>query len=258
MKTSKKILLTALLFCMGWVVVAQNIQQDVVYLKNGGIMRGSIIEFIPEKYLKIETIGGNVFVYQVGEIEKCVKEPINESTYNNPDVNYKSGMTMHTDSSSITHGYYGVFEFATGVSAGYMNGALRTKINFINGYRVCPWFATGLGFGFRFYPGNEVFMPFFVDLRTNFMNKRTSPYFSLGTGYSLCLSNVNNGGFMLTPTVGVSVKLKKRMAINLGLNYELQRTKVDYYYYDYYYYPYPPTRQNELTHTFSFQFGLSF
>jgi hypothetical protein len=140
-----------------------------------------------------------------------------------------------------------------------MSGPLRTKLNFINGYRINPWFAAGMGFGLRFYPGNEAFMPFFIDLRANFLNKRTSPYLSVGTGYSLCFSNVNNGGFMLSPTLGVSAKLKKRMSINLGLNYELQRTKVDYYYLeDYYYYPYYPTRQHELTHTFSFQLGFSF
>jgi hypothetical protein len=245
---------------MAYGLSAQNNKQDVVYLKNGGIMRGSIIEFIPEKYVKIETIGGNIFVYQVNEIEKCVKESEYKSELNfAPELNNKTGLTVQKDTSGIGRGYYGVFETGIGVSGGYMAGPLRMNLSFINGYRVNPWFAFGGGFGLRSFPGDDVFMPIFIDLRTNFLNKRTSPYLSLDAGYAFCLSNVNNGGFMLSPTLGVSVKLKKRTAINLGLSYELQRTMSNYdYYLDYYPQYYYPERSPELTHTFSFQFGVSF
>lgn len=48
--------------------------QDVVYLKNGSIIRGMIIEQIPGVSLKLETRDGNVFVYKMEEIEKMTKE----------------------------------------------------------------------------------------------------------------------------------------------------------------------------------------
>lgn len=48
--------------------------QDVVYLKNGGILRGMIIEQIPNVQLKIQTKDGSVFVYKIEEIEKITKE----------------------------------------------------------------------------------------------------------------------------------------------------------------------------------------
>jgi hypothetical protein len=48
--------------------------QDVVYLKNGSIIRGTIIEQIPMETLKIETTDGSVFVYQMSEIERIAKE----------------------------------------------------------------------------------------------------------------------------------------------------------------------------------------
>lgn len=48
--------------------------QDVVYLKNGSIIRGMIIEQIPNKSIKIQTKDGNVFVYEMDEIEKITKE----------------------------------------------------------------------------------------------------------------------------------------------------------------------------------------
>ena len=56
------------------IVVAQQSYQDVVYLKNGSIIRGVIIEQIPNKSIKIETADKSVFVYQLDEIEKMAKE----------------------------------------------------------------------------------------------------------------------------------------------------------------------------------------
>ena len=47
---------------------------DVVYLKNGEIRRGIIIEEIPFKQIKIKTKDGNVFVYGYDEIERKTKE----------------------------------------------------------------------------------------------------------------------------------------------------------------------------------------
>lgn len=49
--------------------------QDVVYLKNGSIIRGVIIEQIPGDSLKIQTRGGSVFVHRMSEVLKIAKEP---------------------------------------------------------------------------------------------------------------------------------------------------------------------------------------
>ncbi len=69
--------ITLLLFVfITTVLFAQNNYQDVVYLKNGSIIRGTIIEQVPNKSIKIETANRNVFVYQMDEIEKITKEEI--------------------------------------------------------------------------------------------------------------------------------------------------------------------------------------
>jgi hypothetical protein len=48
--------------------------QDVVYLKNGSVIRGTIIEQIPNVSLKIRTNDQNVFFFKMEEIEKITKE----------------------------------------------------------------------------------------------------------------------------------------------------------------------------------------
>ncbi|MGM0407205.1 MAG: hypothetical protein ACQERU_04430 [Bacteroidota bacterium] len=67
---------------------AQN-KADVVYLKNGSIIKGQITEMIPDKHIKIETSGGSLFVYTFEEIEKIEKQEIT----NPPTVSHVQSKT---------------------------------------------------------------------------------------------------------------------------------------------------------------------
>ena len=64
---------------------AQTSLQDVVYLKNGSIIRGDIIEYAPNDTVKIMTNDGSVFVYDFAQVEKFAKEQpvgtINKNAY---------------------------------------------------------------------------------------------------------------------------------------------------------------------------------
>lgn len=81
--------------------IAQTLQ-DVIYLKNGGITRGTIMELIPDKTVKIETVDRNVFVYQMSEVEKIAKEQTlassnqqqNSSTNSNEALQVETGKSF--------------------------------------------------------------------------------------------------------------------------------------------------------------------
>ena len=47
---------------------------EVVYLKNGSIIKGIVLEQIPDLSLKIQTADGSIFVYQMHEVDKITKE----------------------------------------------------------------------------------------------------------------------------------------------------------------------------------------
>ena len=49
--------------------------EDVIYLKNGSIVRGVIIEQIPDDSVKIQIQGGSLFIFRMSEVLKIVKEP---------------------------------------------------------------------------------------------------------------------------------------------------------------------------------------
>lgn len=63
-------------------IFGQTPYQEVVYLKNGKIIRGVIIEQIPNKSLKIQTADLSVFQFTLDEIDKITKEIIPSSKSN--------------------------------------------------------------------------------------------------------------------------------------------------------------------------------
>lgn len=48
---------------------------DVVYLKNGSVIRGTIVENIPGESILIETFDGNRFRYALSDVAKMTREP---------------------------------------------------------------------------------------------------------------------------------------------------------------------------------------
>lgn len=64
----------ALFLIFPFLLIAQNYEEDVVYLKNGSIIHGLIIEQIPNQSIKIQTKDNSIFFFKMEEIEKITKE----------------------------------------------------------------------------------------------------------------------------------------------------------------------------------------
>lgn len=83
----------------------ENSYRDVVYLKNGSIIRGFIIEQSPNVSLKILTRDNNVFVYKIDEVDKITKEKQLDSeaaTTKKETVNTESNNTAKADKDKST------------------------------------------------------------------------------------------------------------------------------------------------------------
>jgi hypothetical protein len=67
----------ALALTSSWVDRADAQQlQDVVYLRDGSIIRGTIMEQVPGESILIRTRDGNQFRYQMAQIDRITKEPV--------------------------------------------------------------------------------------------------------------------------------------------------------------------------------------
>lgn len=78
----KKVVLLILLGLLVSLSMAAQQFLDVVHLKNGGMVKGVIIEQVPGESLKIQTADGSVFVYQMSEVEKISKEAVQQKQSN--------------------------------------------------------------------------------------------------------------------------------------------------------------------------------
>ena len=56
-----------------WISVICTKVKDVLYLKNGSVINGTLIEITDNQY-KIRTSDGSIFVFTSGEVDKYVKD----------------------------------------------------------------------------------------------------------------------------------------------------------------------------------------
>jgi sRNA-binding regulator protein Hfq len=219
---------------------AQQNYQDVVYLKNGSIIRGLIVEQVPNETIKIETMDKSVFVYKLDEIAKIAKEEKKGHTYSNTP--------LKTGSHAIAEVGYGLKTGDYGLDV--------LKLNLIYSYRLDNNFSLGLGTGIRHYSEDgesATLVPVFADFRANLVANNLMPYFGLGIGYSFDASDSFSGvGILVNPTVGVGFKTQGSSILHVSLGLETQRLKG--YLYDGYY----MHRTAQTTKAISLNVGISF
>jgi hypothetical protein len=59
---------------------AQSPNSDKLYLKNGTIIRGRILEVVPDSIVKIQTVDRSIFVYPISETTQISKDTAKENT----------------------------------------------------------------------------------------------------------------------------------------------------------------------------------
>jgi hypothetical protein len=169
---------TFILFLLTFSIsFAQQPVEDVVYLKNGGVIRGTITELVMDEYVKIITFGDNIMVFQAEEVEKISKEPVaraNKPVYQTSRRGY-IGISLgasfpqgnFADPSGgaalngvwlnlVNFGY--VFNESIGISANWYGGAYPL---YYSGYD--PWSVGGMMGGLLVpFQLSEIFL---IDLR---------------------------------------------------------------------------------------------
>lgn len=222
------LLLAILLIARSAVAQSQPQMEDVVYLKNGGTWRGTIIEQVPNQSLKIETVGRNVIVLTFDQIERIVKEPVQgtpppadkptkqaEEATEIQDADYDRGMLTLYIMGNI--GYLSNAGSFTGSSGGAtcFGGTLAA------GFNPHPKFSVGLGGGYDGI-GHFSLIPVFVDLHYFMTTRHVTPYVSGSFGYSVGPEEYNDGGFYAHPRIGVRYNFARRSALAFGIGARYQ------------------------------------
>lgn len=211
---------------------AQRGKRDVVYLKNGSIVRGTIMLVDPGRLIKLKTPDRNIWVFEQNKIDSIVRpERIRIQQKN---------------------GYFNLTEMGVlaGNSANYKKNPF-TLMN-INSWKFENGFSAGVGVGVEFF--NETYLPVVADFRYFLRSEGALPFVSLQGGYSIPLGGtyskkiyaydprmvssimypgptptVTNedvsarGGWLLNPSIGIQTPLNDNLALTFSAGYRMMR-----------------------------------
>ena len=220
--------------------------EEVIYLKNGSVIHGVIIEQVPNLSVKIQTYDGNIFVYKMDEIAKITKESTLKTSTNRKD-DYKTVLNKNSEKrnsnfqphyefmaeggyflgignysappifpSNNPFGNYGEPDVVKNIESGY---SLRT----IHSYAISESFLLGAGIGVDIYKAISL-LPLTIEGQLNLGKSNTRPYLNVAFGHSVAL-NADAGG--ATFKAGFGVKQGASWAFNFS--YRLQSSAIGYY-----------------------------
>lgn len=210
-------ILVLMLVCIG---ANAQVHQDVLYLKNGGILRGKVLESNGES-TKIEIMGGNVFVIAQAEIERKAIEPA-------PSLKTTGIITSQPD------GFFNMIN--VGIPLGqdqYGTLAGGFCLNYVKAYQFYLPLKVGLGTGIDYYGYEATTLPLFVRVTGDLSAKNTTPYYVADIGYGTNISaTVGNeehrGGLRLFLGAGYKFNTRTKKMYELGIGYKLQYTSSHY------------------------------
>jgi hypothetical protein len=191
--------------------------EDVVYLKTGSIIRGIIIEQVPNQSIKVQTKDRNVFVLKYEEIEKITKEnlPTNILIKPDPENDYKKSGFINISEVNFCPGIGDVKVGLISVKNNDYSFGLRS----INGYQLNHHWTLGIGVGFDKHK-NASYIPLTFDVRASILKGVFSPVFNANLGYAIGL-NSTEGSIVFNPSIGLKRYIKKDIAytFNLGMKW---------------------------------------
>ncbi|MDO9511168.1 MAG: hypothetical protein Q7J34_05380 [Bacteroidales bacterium] len=235
MTKNYRILLLSFLLAMPLFILAQRPGVQTIFLKNGSVIKGFIVEEVPNKSYKVQTADQSTFVFSIEDVEKIVWEtppsrppffrnrqadpqPLGEVSPYNLNFDLIFGTPINQNDNYYLDNFSG------------LNASLT--------YKLKRNFSAGIGVGLENYDGIN-WIPVFLELRSEVKHGLTSPYVYGRIGYSTPSDHYNyrnyTGGLIVGVGFGVNTELSANTSLGISLGYRYQNFKYDeqIYYYDY-------------------------
>lgn len=205
---------------------AQRARQDMVYLRNGEMVRGVILSRDAVKGISVENSCGIRWV-SLAEIDTIIP------------ANHKALRL------SATKNFYNLSSLTLLFGEGEDGFVPLPSLTTTFGYRFTSRFMAGAGIGFEYFKwpvlplyaearyflrSDDVLLPF-VSIRSGGALPLDSSY--EGTSFGGCTgAGKTHGGFMINPETGIWFPLSKTTGISLSIGYFHQRLSYDSMLYD--------------------------
>ena len=212
----------------------------MIYLKNGSIYRGTIVEQIPNVSFKIEIAGGTVIFIKVDDIDKITKEDKKDT-----------GGNIRYDRHDRPIRPKPLYEFhyrprTFFIEAQALAEAPEVGFHLMGGYKFNQFGILALGTGIDLvmcdlhgntnYGGGYV--PLYVYYSGEILRKHITPFYSVEAGYAFLLSGVGliddytiiggHGGFMGGAGFGVRFYSRRRVHWDLSAHIDFKMATVHY------------------------------
>lgn len=202
-------------------------QKDVVKLKNGSEIRGTIISQ-SDSLVKLKTNDGSLWVFNQNEVlslDVFVKKANGKGFYNTTSI-------------------------------GMMTGSqISASFQIVNGYALNKKWHFGIGIGLEgFY--NQTYVPLFIESRYDILKKASTPFISLGLGYTAPTHNFDRhyGGFLGQAQMGYKQYLNDHIGLLTSVGYRYSHLKSEA---NNWWTNFPITEITEINRI-EFRFGLIF
>lgn len=202
---------------------SREIFDDLIVLKNGSKIYGSIIDYRVGGQVQIKLENGSILSFNddvVTKIEIAGKKSEHEkefslkinTIYHNFGIKLISGKNVFSDEAR--------------------NGS---GIEYNLGYRFSNFASLGGGIAAEYfnYGFEEFFIPVYMDFTSFFKKSPVSPFFKLQGGYSMLFTNSDyvidkTGGIMLNPAFGIKFQGNYGINYTFDVNFKYQKAKFTY------------------------------
>jgi hypothetical protein len=232
MKTIIPLLKPTFLFVLGILLATQLSAQkriDVVQLKNGNVLKGTIVRQVPGQFLELKTLDKNFWKFDMEDIAEIRYERKRVPKFKNDSVPIRNSKVFIETKFGVLLG-----------SNGNQNEAPFSLMCSAN-YRFKNGLSLGGGTGLETFEETQI--PLFADIRYHHKIKGFNTYLFCQSGYSFALDERENtsyyynngeemdnkGGWLINPGIGVIFSGRGSTRFSLGLGYRYQKNKLTWH-----------------------------
>ena len=205
-------------FILSFKIFAQKNNDDVLYLKNGSVYRGKIVEK-KEQIVKLETYDKNIFAIQFADIQQIKQE-----------VSLRKSSIQYKEKGYVHYTELGPLAGSNRASNGVTTSAFSFQT--VNGYKFNQYLFTGIGIGADLY-AVQTFVPIVLSLRGDFTKKGNKiPFYFVEGGYSLNATSNDvdgikyQGGNTFAAGLGLKILFNENTGFVIGAGYRFQRSEL--------------------------------
>ena len=193
----------------------QNRGEDIVYLKNGSVIHGEILEIRENEYIRIRYTDSRELLITFDDVIRVRRNQIHGRLYyNTSGYMNRSGIELLGGTGSPT------LRFAT-----------------IHGLHFSPHISAGLGVGLSPYNDPLNLIPFFANFNYRLLKANTSPYLFLKAGYNFSMNaaeddfatlNSHTGGLLFNPGAGIDFNFSSGFGWYIQAGYNIDESSYEF------------------------------